>query len=390
MTFEFNISKISDDVQKAIEAEHPEYAEPEIPDDLYRIFDFLPELLQDDSEEKYIDALQLAAETSFYNGLYQFAYIQYHMLFMTVVYFVLLKVSKIHKEEFDKAIYYLLKDRKGEFYSPENTKNGELYFGSYAAIGESDVFMLLRVIGLDDSLLGELKNLVKSRNVYAHANGRLMLTSETLFIEEIQRYNSYISRIFDLLKSDIVNLYKETITNPDFYNPEIRSYDDPDEQIVEEFIKENSLSRTEINWLRKIKTKEFEHCTGYEHIKDLHIALCHYYTVLVEDDANYHAIEDEYYHYKYANKANEFVENELGISAYRCAKDGGEFPVYDCPDCGADQLAYDVESGKAHCFACETDFNSDELSFCDSCGSIMRCNEINMCENCIEHKTKDN
>jgi len=361
--------------------------EDEIPAQLYEINKYLPELFQDDSEEKYIEALRLALETSYYNGLYQFAYVQYHMLFMTAIYFALLKVAKCHKDEVDEALYYLLKDRKSEFYGEENTKNGELYFGSFAAISESDVFMLLRVIGLDDSLLGELKNFVKSRNKYAHANGRLMLTSDELFIKEIQQYNEKIEKIYGLLKPDIRQLYEATITNADFYDPEIRAYYDPDEQITQEFIKKYSLSKTELNWLRKIKTSDFKKCDGYAHIKNLHIALMHYYDLLDQDD--YQPFDDPYVLYKYKNNAVEFVERELEISAVKCAQDGDTYPIYECPDCGAAQLVYDADTHRYHCFACDVDYTDEQLSECSRCGRITHVNEIGICSNCVEDAMQD-
>lgn len=362
--------------------------EDSLPTEIHDIYKFLPVLFQDESEKKYIEAIKLALDTSYFNNLYQFAYVQHHMLFMTSIYFVLLKVYNLHEEEMDKALYYLLKDRKSEFYSEENkTKDGKVYFGSFAIINESDVFMLLRVIGLTDSMLGDLKKFVKSRNKYAHANGRLLLTSENLFFEAIQEYNAKISQVFDLINDDITQLYIDTITNSDFYDPEIRGYDDPDEQIIEEFIRPNSLSQIELNWLRKIKTSDFKEYDGYEHIKDLHIALCHYYTLLVQDEANYHPIEDIYFHHKYQDNANEFIERELGISGYECVKDGGEFPVYDCPECGHDQLVYDAESDKYHCFHCSQDFNGEDLIHCSGCHTITYKNEMELCPSCIEHKT---
>ena len=357
------------------------------PEQLYEIKNFLPTLFQDNSEQKYIDALNLALETSYKNGLFQFACVQYHMLFMTSIYFVLLKTHGLYREEMDKALYYLLKDRKNEFFGSENTKNDQLYFGSFAVIGESDVFMLLRVIGLEDTLLGELKKLVQSRNKYAHANGQLLLTSEELFLEKIEQYNEKIKRVFDLLKPSVVKLYTETIVNSDFYDPEIRAYDDPDEQIVEEFIKPYSLSPIELNWLRKIKTSAFKAYEGYEHIKDLHIALCHYYTLLVQDDENYHPIEDIYFHHKYQDRAYEFAEKELGFSKYECVKHGGEFPVYDCPECGHDQLVYDEDADKYHCFHCSENFDGERLIHCSECHTITYKNEMELCPNCIEYKT---
>ncbi|MBQ7950479.1 MAG: hypothetical protein IJ278_01995 [Clostridia bacterium] len=358
----------------------------ELPEQIHEINKFLPQVFQDESEKKYIEALYLALETSYRNGLYQFAYVQYHMLFMTSIYFVLLKIYMLHKEEMDKAIYYLLKERKSEFYSEENTKRGELYFGSFAIIGESDVFMLLRVIGLNDSILGELKKFVKSRNIYAHANGRLLLTSDNLFLDEIQQYNSKIEQIFDLLKDGIIKLYVETLTNSDFYDPEIRGYYDPDDQITQEFINIYSLTQTELNWLRKIKTSSFKEYDGYEHIKDLHIALCHYYNRMTGNDEDACPIEDSYLLYKYRDKADEFIERELGISGYECVKDGGEFPLYDCPDCDENQLVYDRETDKYHCFHCDSNFSGYEISFCSDCDRPMKNAESCICDACLKEK----
>ncbi len=361
----------------------------ELPEQIHEINKFLPQAFQDESEKKYIEALYLALETSYKNGLYQFAYVQYHMLFMTSIYFVLLKIYKLHKEEMDKAIYYLLKERKNEFYNEENTKSGELYFGSFAIIGESDVFMLLRVIGLSDSILGELKKLVKSRNGYAHANGRLLLTSNELFLKEIQKYNDKTMQVFDLLKDDITKLYIDTITDVEFYDPEVRAYYDPDEQIIQEFINSYSITQTELNWLRKIKTNDFKTYDGYEHIKDLHIALCHYYDCLADTDENYSPIKDAYLLYKYRDNAEEFIEKELGINGYECVKHGGEFPLYECPECGEEQLAHDAENGKFHCFHCNEDYTSETLTFCTRCGSLTSKNEMDICKNCIDDMMED-
>jgi hypothetical protein len=65
-----------------------------VPDELSIMLDYLPLEFSDESEEKYINALMLAARTSCENGLFQFAYVQYHMLFMTAVYYAL--VSRVN------------------------------------------------------------------------------------------------------------------------------------------------------------------------------------------------------------------------------------------------------------------------------------------------------
>lgn len=379
-------SKIAEEITEKIIQEIEEDRDANRPQNLLKILEYLPEHFDDKSEEEYIEAIASALLTSYDNGLYQFAFMQEHMLFMTAIYFVLLKVYTLHKDETNKALYYLLKDRRSEFFSNSNTKNGDLFFGSFAAINESDVFMLLKVVGMEDSLHSDLKDFVKERNNYAHANGRLMLTSDELFAKKVNEYAQKTEKVFALIRKDIEKLYVNTITDKDFYDPEVRAYYDPDEQIVEEFIKYHSLSRAELNWLRKIKTSCFEEYDGYEHIKNLHIALCHYYTLLVQDDENYHPIDDEYLHYKYTDNANDFIEKELNISAYECTKDGGEFPLYECPDCDEDQLVYDAETEKYHCFHCGVDFKASDLSVCSECTKLMKNNESCICDACFELK----
>lgn len=355
----------------------------------FKIADYLPEEFIDENEEKYLNALCVAISTSYDNGLYQFAYVHCHMLFMTAVYYALLKVALFHEEELKKALYYLLKDRYSDFWKETNTKNGNLYFGSFAVINESDVFMLLRVVGLDNNQLGELQKLVQERNKYAHANGQLQLTSDELFMDALNSYNAKIQKVVGLLKNDLIAFYKKTISDPDFYDPDIRAYLDPDEQIIEEFIKEYSLSRAELNWLRKIPLSDFDDYEGREEIKTLHHALIHYYRELTQDE--YQPFDDPYVLHKYKNNAAEFVERELEISAYECGKDGGEFPVYECPECGEKQLVYDADKGRFHCFACDVNYTTDDLSFCEDCGTLMLNDpDIAICPSCIERRAEEN
>lgn len=384
----FDIDKISEAIAKTMGKDYPETFFPEPPDELFKMLEYLPEEYTDESEEKYIDAVMQAAQTSYETGLYQFAYVQYHMLFMSAVYYALLKISIFHEEELNKALFFLLRDRYSDFWSESNKKAGKLYFGSFAIINESDVFMLLRVAGLGNDLLGELQKLVRERNRYAHANGQLQLTSDELFMKALNSYNSNIQKVVELLKSDLIVFYKKTICDPFFYDPDIRAYLDPDEQIIQEFIKEYSLSRAELNWLRKIRLSDFDGCKGEAEIKTLHGALIHYYRELTQDD--YQPFDDPYIRFKYKDNAAEFVERELEISAYEREKHGEEFPVYECPECGVEQLVYDENTHRYFCFACDQNYTDEEIAFCERCGSIMLRNEdVDICPSCIEDMMRE-
>ena len=273
----YDKEKIAAAIEKVARPVSADIPLPEMPEALFEIFVYLPKLFQDEDEKRYIEALSLAMRTSYKNGLYQFAYMQYHMLFMTAIYFVLLKLNVLHHDEMEQALYYLLKDRYNEFFGKENTKDGQLYFGSFAAIGESDVFKLLHIVGMDTNLEGELKKLVKERNDYAHANGRLLLTSEEFFLEKIRNFNHCIDRVFALIKNDVLKLYSSTLNDPDFYDPDIRAYLDPTQQVQEEIVKKYSFSRFELNWCQKFNIKQLQSSENYASKKELHIALSKYY-----------------------------------------------------------------------------------------------------------------
>jgi len=262
----------------------------------------------------------------------------------------------------------LLKDHASDFYSPSNTKAGKLYFGSFAAINESDVFLLLHIIGMDSDLLGQLQKLVETRNKYAHANGRLLLTSDELFIKEVKEYNRKIKKIFDLLRPHITGLYMKVVTQPDFYDPDIRAYSDPKEQIEQELVNEYSLSRVELNWLRKIRLSTFDDYPGSSNIKDLHVALMKYYDSLFEEEdqapphEEFQPFDDPYTRYLYHDKAKDFITKELEISEEECAEGKQEYPLYDCPNCGNHQLVYDADTHRYHCFSCNKDSQDGEFT----------------------------
>ena len=90
---------------------------------------------------------------------------------------------------------------------------------------------------------------------------------------------------------------------------------------------------------------------------------------------------DIYLQHKYRGRANDFVSAEMGA----VAPVDGDNPIYECPDCGEEQLVYDADKGRFHCFACDVNYTSEDFGFCERCGSLMpRDGETAICRNCIE------
>jgi hypothetical protein len=73
--------------------------------------------------------------------------------------------------------------------------------------------------------------------------------------------------------------------------------------------------------------------------------------------------------------ADEFVENILGYTnRYAVEKDGGVWPVRNCPECGSETLvtkvpgAFDVNG--FYCFNCGIEYAAGELETCHDCGEL--------------------
>jgi len=88
--------------------------------------------------------------------------------------------------------------------------------------------------------------------------------------------------------------------------------------------------------------------------------------------------------------AGEFVSNILGISQY-ITVEGGEYPLYDCSECGHESLVR-TDNGEELpgwiCFTCGTQWSEDEKVFCETCGQPYTKEEhdLGMCSDCISYR----
>lgn len=98
------------------------------------------------------------------------------------------------------------------------------------------------------------------------------------------------------------------------------------------------------------------------------------------------------YEHDAEHTACEYLERVEGIEEYSTVKDGGEFPLYSCPDCGSHSFI-EIENNYL-CFSCRAEYGVDEVGFCSVCGSLYivdKNEDIGICENCweyIKHKTE--
>lgn len=97
------------------------------------------------------------------------------------------------------------------------------------------------------------------------------------------------------------------------------------------------------------------------------------------------------HHFKNSKEAaHEYVNDILGESQYEAATQGGEWPVYRCPECWNETLVHD-NAERFICFDCGEKWDNGDMVFCDSCGSPFQTHEDGqfMCGDCFEHRLGD-
>jgi len=82
------------------------------------------------------------------------------------------------------------------------------------------------------------------------------------------------------------------------------------------------------------------------------------------------------------NVARAYIENVLGISEYLEVKDGGEFPLTDCPECDNHSLVMTDDS--CICFSCLTKRPRSDYDYCNDCNALFieHSGEHGRCDGC--------
>jgi hypothetical protein len=84
--------------------------------------------------------------------------------------------------------------------------------------------------------------------------------------------------------------------------------------------------------------------------------------------------------------AFDYLENVLGYSHYLSVKEGGDFPLYDCPECGMNTF---VETPENYiCFNCCEITSHNRIDNCSQCGQKFYSDDegIGVCTDCWNYK----
>lgn len=241
-----------------------------------RLETYLPLSYRTPKERDYIRFLWEAFDTNVEHGKYQFAFLAYHMLVMSFVYFNIWQIRLIRPGPFETAMVGFSKDM-------EKDLMGATSPFVFSAVGEKSVLRFLKLIQCDNAKIGTYAKLVDERNGTAHANGNISFNSEDQLarkvrdvlrtVEEIQRHSS----------PAIGEGYKAFLVASQ--DPETRQHTDDAEQIEEVLVKELYMSASDIAFCRDYDIAGLAGEAGYAAIQSLHQKLAGRYPQEEEAEA---------------------------------------------------------------------------------------------------------
>lgn len=229
--------------------------------------DYLPVSFKTDEEQAYISFLSEAFKNNYDNEKHQFAYLAYHMLMMSFVYINIWQIRKIHPDDFAKGLIgfageaekVLLKDA-----SPF----------TFSKVPERTVLRLFRLIGCDDSQIGNYRKLVDNRNSAAHANGNIYFKTQRELDVQIGQVLRAVSEIQTHSRTIIQRCYEKFLL--DSHDPDGREYPIAEDQIREVLIHANYLSRNDIEICINFDLSSLQH-DSRDTIEALHNTLYEVY-----------------------------------------------------------------------------------------------------------------
>jgi hypothetical protein len=199
---------------------------------------YLPLSFKIRSEQEYIAFLWDAFDTNYTYGKYQFAFLAYHMLTMSFVYFNIWQIRQARREDFEKGLIGFSKDvekRLLEATSP--------FVFSYEK--ERSILRILKLIGCDNDKIGTYTKLVDDRNDTAHPNGNIFFSTQAALDVKITEILRVVNEIQIHSKPIIEQCYREFLLQN--HDPEEREYPDAADQIRELLIHENYMSQEDID-----------------------------------------------------------------------------------------------------------------------------------------------
>ena len=232
-------------------------------DDALELLDYLPVSLKVPSEQEYVSFLWEVFEINYAGEKYHFAFLAYHLLMMSFVYFNIWQLRDNDLRGFAKQLAQATENQR------ETLLKSDSPF-AFSAINEKRILQLFRLLGCGDDQIATYSALVDDRNNAAHANGNIYFQTKPEIDAKVRQVLEAVEKIQTHSRPIIVGCYEEFLLQN--RNPEEWEYLDAEDQIREVLIHGNYMSRKDIEFCVKSDISTLEH-KEFDGIKVLHDSL---------------------------------------------------------------------------------------------------------------------
>ena len=235
--------------------------------------DYLPLSFNRPTEQEYVTFLWDAFETNYTHGKYQFAFLAYHMLTMSFVYFNLWQIKKTEPKNFEMSLIGFGKNVEKELIASTSPF-------VFSTVNERSVLRILKLIDCDNDKIGTYAKLVKDRNQTAHPNGHIFFSTQAAFDMKITEILRVVEEIQTHSQPVIERCYREFLLHS--HDHEEREYPDATDQIREVLIHENYMSQMDIKFCLAHDLSDLRERGEVAQIEELHNCLRAAYGMEIE------------------------------------------------------------------------------------------------------------
>jgi hypothetical protein len=222
---------------------------------------YLPLSFKSPKEQEYIGYLWDAFETNYAHGKYQFAFLAYHMLTMSFVYFNIWQIRQARPDDFGKGLIGFGKEIE------KNLLEATSPF-VFSTVNERSILRFLKLIGCDNGKIGTYAKLVDDRNETAHPNGNIFFSTQPALDAKITEILRVADEIQTHSRPVIEHAYREFLLQN--HDPDEREYPDAADQIREVLIHGNYLSQKDVDICLGFDLAALAEQPAVESIRDLH------------------------------------------------------------------------------------------------------------------------
>jgi hypothetical protein len=242
-------------------------------DDALELANYMPISYKSPKEQEYIEFLWDAFGSNYTNGKYQFAFLAYHMLTMSFVYFNVWQIRQARPKDFEMGLIGFRREMEKKLLEATSPF-------VFSAENERSILRFLKILGCDNSQIGTYAKLVDDRNDTAHSNGNIFFSTQAALDNKIREILRIVDEIQTHSRPVIEQCYHEFLLES--RDPDVREYFDPVDQIREVLVHANYLSQNDIDVCRAFDIESVVGEAGEEAMRVVHAALSSAYS---HDDA---------------------------------------------------------------------------------------------------------